>query len=238
MNHPQNAKHQHGEAYMIMRYRCPKGHDHPVWNSRDGVTPFGIDCPEEGCDQIADHHNWEGDRYEPLHQLIPGEYFFRDGTPEEAKAIILRRLESARGSSWERPESEWPALTDDILEGHEFQAGWPHLDQVAYHAVMPEPPKAGGTILWADGGYGFKSREPFVNIHWKDVSEQMDPQTARMFALSIMEAAEAAEQDGFMIEWLVQTVGMDEAGMATLLTEFRGWRERRLKGERKHDDGV
>lgn len=50
---------RHREAYHIMLYRCDKGHDELLWNTRDGVTPFGINCIE--CGSGAYHENWEQD---------------------------------------------------------------------------------------------------------------------------------------------------------------------------------
>ena len=219
---PDKQRHNHGEAFMVMTYECKAGHQFEIWNSRDGVTPFGVGCRTPGCSAPATHVNWPRDRYEPNHQLKPGDWFFRDGTPEEARAIVRRRLEQARGTEWERPESEWDDVIKGVTEGHEFQPGWPMLVQ-----SPGADTKEGRVTLWASSGYGGKSRQPFVSIHWKDVMQQLSLEDARRFARSIYEAAEAAEQDAFIFEWVKEATGADDAGAANLLHEYRRWRERR-----------
>lgn len=42
----------HKEAYLLMNYRCECGHHELIWNSRDGVTPFTLSCPN--CGQAAE----------------------------------------------------------------------------------------------------------------------------------------------------------------------------------------
>ena len=40
-----NEEYKHAEAFCLMKYRCEKcGQAEVVWNSRDGVTPFIINC--------------------------------------------------------------------------------------------------------------------------------------------------------------------------------------------------
>lgn len=81
--------------------------------------------------------------------------------------------------------------------------------------------------LWASSGYGGKTRKPFVSIHWKDVVGQLSPEAARQFALSLIGAAEAAEQDAFVFECGKGSIGASDEGAAVLLREFRKWREKR-----------
>lgn len=50
----------------------------------------------------------------------------------------------------------------------------------------------------------------------------MSPDEARQLALSILQSAEAAEQDAFMMHFLSENIGVDKA--AVVLTEFRKWR--------------
>ena len=83
--------------------------------------------------------------------------------------------------------------------------------------------------LWASSGYGANSRQPFVTVHWKDVVVQLSPDDARRFAISIVEAAEAAEQDAFLVEFTKESVGFDDAAAIALLSEYRTWREKRCK---------
>lgn len=116
----------HGEAFKIMEYRCEAcAFGEFIWNSRDGVTPFCVDCRR--CGKTAQHVNWRGDRYAPDHDPAPGDRYFRDGIAAEARAIVRRRLEMGRDTDYEVPEEEWPEWVARISESHEFQAGWPML---------------------------------------------------------------------------------------------------------------
>ena len=100
MNGPRGAQvhgHVHGEAFMLMQYECspsdtsrfggpaPKpacGHREVIWNSRDGVTPFTVDC--RGCGGYASHVRWADDVYAPNHQPGIGERMFVDLNAERA----------------------------------------------------------------------------------------------------------------------------------------------------------
>jgi hypothetical protein len=120
--------HSHGEAFMLMTYACDCGHQETIWNSRDGVTPFGLGCPSCGQPTLR-HVDRRCDAYAPGHKLHKGQRFWRDGTPDEAEAIMRRRIE--------RMQDQYPldpaqaegliAASRDGSTG-EFQAGWPTID--------------------------------------------------------------------------------------------------------------
>lgn len=89
--------HVQGEAFMLMQYECspsdtsrfggppPKpacGNVEIVWNSRDGVTPYVIDCRH--CGGQARHVRWHADLYAPDHRPAVGERVFVDLNPERA----------------------------------------------------------------------------------------------------------------------------------------------------------
>ena len=65
----------HKEAFCLMTYRCKDcGFEERIWNSRDGVTPFGLACPScKGHDHV--HADWQNDRCNPLFGLFmqPGQ---------------------------------------------------------------------------------------------------------------------------------------------------------------------
>ena len=49
-----DSKYNHAEAYCLMKYKCEKcGTVETIWNSRDGVTPFIINC--EKCNGHMQH---------------------------------------------------------------------------------------------------------------------------------------------------------------------------------------
>lgn len=73
-----------------------------------------------------------------------------------------------------------------------------------------------------------KTREPRVEVHWKDSAQlQMTPDETRALALNLINAAEAAEQDAFMVWFAEKRVGAKERDAGAILSEFRDWRENR-----------
>lgn len=72
-----------------------------------------------------------------------------------------------------------------------------------------------------------KTREPRVSIYWPSDSDalQMSTQEARAFALNILESAEAAEQDAFMMAFATKEIGLNDAGGARLLNMLREYRK-------------
>lgn len=123
---------KHGEAFMLMWYACEKcGHRERIWNSRDGVTPFGCGCPS--CGSILNHVDWGEDVRAVDYQLHNHQHFWRDGTPDEAEAIMRRRIERMEGQITEYPLS--PEEVADLIQKSrdgstgEFQAGWPMLGE-------------------------------------------------------------------------------------------------------------
>lgn len=119
----------HKEAYCLMWYGCRCGHCERIWNSRDGVTPFAMVCPSCGKDTLS-HVVWSSDTPAPDHKLHPRQRFWRDGTKEEAVAIMRARIDSCKGTQFEVKTQE---RVDEILASiddatGEFQPGWPMLD--------------------------------------------------------------------------------------------------------------
>lgn len=121
-------KHVHGEAFMLMNYACEAcGHREIIWNSRDGVTPFGCGC--SSCGKSMRHVDWQNDTYAPDHVLHNRQRFWRDGTPDEAEAIMRKRIEAMRKSYPCSPAKEAELVKMARSEGDEgeFQKGWPML---------------------------------------------------------------------------------------------------------------
>jgi hypothetical protein len=83
-------KHNHKEAFHLMRYKCKECSAYRViYNTRDGVTPFGVPCPECNPGRLFDggfmfHIQWHMDIYSPKHVPKSGELLFV-GPPEEPK---------------------------------------------------------------------------------------------------------------------------------------------------------
>ena len=122
---------QHKEAFCLMWYACKDcGARERIWNSRDGVTPFGTTC--RSCGKIANHVEWGRDEQAPNYKPISGQRFWRDGTPDEAEAFMRRRIEKMKGTEWEVTDPEYMAqliaTARDPSQSSEFQKGWPFLD--------------------------------------------------------------------------------------------------------------
>lgn len=78
--------------------------------------------------------------------------------------------------------------------------------------------------------YGTKNRAPLVTLAVPDGGmHQMAPDEARALAANLVHGAEAAEQDGFIIEWAQETLGLPIEKAALILGEFRNWRDARNK---------
>lgn len=119
----------HGEAFRRMLYRCNGGHSEWIWNSRDGVTPFCVDCRQ--CDRETMHVNWKGDIFDPFYQPKPGERFFRDGTDAEARAIVRKRCVPYEINGQQvpaPPPEEIERMVAEAPTWSEFQPGWPMLE--------------------------------------------------------------------------------------------------------------
>lgn len=88
----------------------------------------------------------------------------------------------------------------------------------------------GITGIMVSSGVSGKTRQPFVQmlIAQADWMTQMSPEKAREVAHNLLGAADAAESDGFLVEFLQKRIGVDdERAIITVLMEFRQWRDRR-----------
>lgn len=56
---------------------------------------------------------------------------------------------------------------------------------------------------------------------------QMSPAQARRIAGQLLEAAEAAESDGFLVGWLGEDKDLGEQQVGSLLISFRAYRDAR-----------
>lgn len=91
------------------------------------------------------------------------------------------------------------------------------------------------TVIRTGSGYGANTKQPFVDLMIGDRKPiQLSPDEAREVAQGLIEAAESAEQDAFLIEWGAESFQGDRRAAAALLLEFRKWREARRE---KSGDG-
>lgn len=93
---------------------------------------------------------------------------------------------------------------------------------------MNQIEEGGITTINITSGFGHNTQRPFVQmlIPRADWMTQMSPAEARDLALNLLQAADGAESDGFLVTFLRETVGVDDMrAAATLLVEFREYRE-------------
>jgi hypothetical protein len=109
-------------------------------------------------------------------------------------------------------------------------------------APKPEPESSGPqNVLWHQSGVG-KDGEPFVQLLMGErIICQMDVNQARDHARVVLEAAEAAEQDAFIYDWVINRVGSGQTQALGLLQDFRQYRRERTgksSGARDHRDWI
>lgn len=91
--------------------------------------------------------------------------------------------------------------------------------------------------LSISSGWGHITQQPYVTITLASPVETANPAVqlvsdqARQIAHHILEAAESADQDGFILNFATQAIGAPVEEAARLLDLFRSWRESRRQGE-------
>jgi hypothetical protein len=91
--------------------------------------------------------------------------------------------------------------------------------------------------LWHQSGVN-RAGEPFVQlILGEKIIAQQTPEMAREHALAVLAAAEAAEQDAFILHWLKTKVGATEDAAAQVLNDFRKYR-REQTGKRSGQEVI
>lgn len=83
--------------------------------------------------------------------------------------------------------------------------------------------------IWHQSGVNQKG-EPFVQLLVDEkVVGQFNPAECRDHARTITEAAEAAEQDAFMLEFFQKNLNMKLEEVWPIIIQFREWREAKGK---------
>lgn len=81
------------------------------------------------------------------------------------------------------------------------------------------------TEILVESGVSYPGWRSFVNLRFGDQRAQLTPESAREHALSILAAADAAESDAFIIDFLQKRVGLtDPEKLAAVLSDFRAFR--------------
>lgn len=86
-----------------------------------------------------------------------------------------------------------------------------------------------GITFEVSSGFGHNTQMPYVQvlIQKADWMTQMSPEDARKLAFNLLQAADGAESDGFLVTFFRETIGIDDMrAVASLLVEFRDYRKK------------
>lgn len=109
--------------------------------------------------------------------------------------------------------------------------------QAAAKGLEVEHPKPEPGVVEVSSGFGYRTQQPFVTVLMATPIEtanptlQMSPAQARQIAGQLLEAAEAAESDGFLVGWLGVEKDLSEQQVGSLLISFRAYRDAQRKKE-------
>lgn len=78
-------------------------------------------------------------------------------------------------------------------------------------------------------GFGHRTRQPYVQMlcQAKDFITQMSPADARNLAMNLLQCAEAADGDAFLMTFAMERAGLDEKRAVQIMFDFREWRRKR-----------
>lgn len=85
-----------------------------------------------------------------------------------------------------------------------------------------------GISFECSSGFGHNTQAPYVQvlIAKADWMTQMSPADARRVAMNLLQCADAAESDGFLVGFLKRIIGVEDMrAIATMLVQFREYRE-------------
>lgn len=93
------------------------------------------------------------------------------------------------------------------------------------------------TGFWVASMFGHATRWPLVSVKLRDVSVQVTPLKAREMAMMLLEAAEAAEGDGFVVTFFEEQIGVDEEIAAQAMLAFRRFRQECAEADGRFEHG-
>lgn len=97
------------------------------------------------------------------------------------------------------------------------------------------------TVFEVTTGYGARTEKGYVQvlIHRADFMTQMSPENARELAFNLLGAAEAADGDAFLMDFLKNRVGVESVEeRAAVLVDLRTYRDQQRIAEEKEKDRL
>ncbi len=88
--------------------------------------------------------------------------------------------------------------------------------------------------IWAISIFGQREQKGLVEIRLDEKRIQMTVKEAKDHAFSILEAAEAAETDEFLVKFC-EKIGIGGDNKFGVLSEFRKWRDQKKRENKKSE---
>lgn len=82
-------------------------------------------------------------------------------------------------------------------------------------------------IIHSEAIYGAKTKQPLVRIAWGDKEMMCHVEDAKRIAYDILDCAHASDGDAFIVDWLRDTLKVEEDKIWQILLEFRTARIRK-----------
>lgn len=128
-------------------------------------------------------------------------------------------------------------LLDDVAR---YQRQIRELEQQLAKALMgtaPEVVEVDGSMIRLEGIVSSRTGAPKVTIRWGLQLAQLSPAEARERALAVLECADAAESDAFLVTFLKEKINLPPDKYGVILNEFREYREQqRAKAQQQKEN--
>lgn len=87
----------------------------------------------------------------------------------------------------------------------------------------------GDQMFLVSSGYGGNTKRPFVQMQHPAIDRPLtiSPNEARALAMNLLECADAAETDGFIVEFFKGDMELPDPAIVALLVQFREYRKKR-----------
>lgn len=100
----------------------------------------------------------------------------------------------------------------------------------AMNGKLPEDQQVEPSMLMVSSMVSARTQEPMVMLRWFTFVAQIGPDQARDLAFNLLDAAEAAKSDAFLMRFMSKNVRNVEAGMH-LVAAFREFRQQVSENE-------
>lgn len=124
-------------------------------------------------------------------------------------------------------EEAYNQLTDELNRTREQVKILQGQLQQALLGKVPTHQVADPTTIWVEPIVSQRTKGGLVNVRWGHLSAQMTVEEARTHAHGILQAAESAETDAFLCEFMENFLGATKPQMGVILSDFRAFRERK-----------